>query len=115
MLAYLGFLTTAFAFSKDTTSGMKKQRIMCWVSMKAFAEFAEMANLLVSGSSPNSVGTGPATCSPSNIGHSSSQDASSRHGTLSLDKIQQLVYVKYYIYVEKANLSRKTVHTSSEF
>ena len=89
--------------SKDTTSGMKKQRIMRWVSVKALPRFADMANLLVSGSSPNSVGTGRATCSPSNIGHSNSQDASSRHGTLSLDKIQQLVYVKYYIYVEKAN------------
>ena len=84
---YLGFLTTALASSKDTTSGMKKQRIILWVSAKAFPGFAVMACLLVSGSSPNSVGTGLATCSPSNTEHSSSQDASSRHGTLSLERI----------------------------
>ena len=70
----------------SSSSGIRKQRRILWESLNAFSGLAVRAALLVSGDSPNRVGTGPATTSPSNIVHSSGQAASWRHGTLSLNK-----------------------------
>ena len=67
---------------------MKKALTSLWQSEKALSELAEMAHLLALMSSPNSVGMGPATESPSNIRQSSPQDISSMVGTLSLKKIE---------------------------
>ena len=70
----------------SSSSGIRKQRRILWESLNAFSGLAVRAALLMSGDSPNRVGTGPATISPSNIVHSSGQAASWRHGTLSLNK-----------------------------
>ena len=87
----LGFFTKPGASSGWSVSGMKKALTSLWKSAKALSELAEMANLLALMSSPNSVGMGPATESPSNIRQSSPQDFSSMVGTLSLKDIKMSV------------------------
>ena len=84
----LGFFTKFGASSGCSVSGMKKTLPSLWKSEKALSGLAEMADLLAMMSSPNSVGMGPATESPSNIWQSSPQDISSMVGTLSLKKIE---------------------------
>ena len=86
LFLYLGFLMKLSASLGSSSSGIRKQRRILWESLNAFSGLAVRAALLVSGDSPNRVGTGPATTSPSNIEHSSGQAASWRHGTLSLNK-----------------------------
>ena len=92
LFLYLGFLMKLSASLGSSSSGIRKQRRILWESLNAFSGLAVRAALLVSGDSPNRVGTGPATTSPSNIEHSSGQAASWRHGTLSLNKWEWIFF-----------------------
>ena len=67
---------------------MKKALTSLWKSEKALSGLAVIADLLALMSSPNSVGMGPATESPSNIRQSRLQDISRMVGTLSLNKTE---------------------------